>query len=505
MMRLAPPRRLPRGTTKTTTTTTTAFRITTPSRHLFRISRPYSSTPPPQHDRPLLTLAIETSCDDTCVAVLEKSGPAARLLFNKKVTSDHRAFGGVHPAVAVIGHDAALATLVQEAIQHLPESTSPTDTIVRTPTPRRAPDFVTATRGPGMSANLSVGLNTAKGLACAWGVPLLGIHHMQAHLLTPRLVSALSHPWPPSSPSPSYTPTFPFLTLLISGGHTLLLHSLSPTSHRLLATTPSHAIGNMLDACARLILPLSLTSTSPTTMYAAALESFTFPPATTPQDYGYTPPLRRANEIRPHHSTITPGLWHLTPPLRESRAMAFNFTGLGSQIPPALAKIVAASRSPDEELAHRRDLARALQTVAFEQLTSRVIFALDSLNPHPASSLYRPDAGVKTLVISGGVASNAFLRHVVRRVLDVRGHGGVEVVVPPGELCTDNAAMVGWAGVEMWEAGWRSEMDVLVRRRWGVDDQGGEHGGDGGVLGVGGWWNVDDAPGGKGEGEGGGV
>lgn len=499
MIRFTPPLRLPRGTT-----TTTTLRITTPFHHLPRISRPYSSTPPPPNGRPLLTLAIETSCDDTCVAVLEKSGPAARLLFNKKVTSDHRAFGGVHPAVAVIGHDAALATLVQEAIQHLPAATSPSDTIVRTPTPRRAPDFVTATRGPGMSANLSVGLNTAKGLACAWGVPLLGVHHMQAHLLTPRLVTALSHPWPPS-PSPpgaSYTPTFPFLTLLISGGHTLLLHSLSLTSHRLLASTPSHAIGNMLDASARLILPASVTSTSPTTMYAAALESFAFP--NPPSDYAYTPPARRADEILPHPSPTAPSLWHLTPPLSTTRAMTFNFTGLGSQIPPALAKIAAASRTPEEELTHRRALARALQTVAFEQLTSRVIFALDSLNPHPASSRYRPGGGVKTLVISGGVAANKFLRHVVRRVLDVRGHGGVEVVVPPGELCTDNAAMVGWAGVEMWEAGWRSGMDVLVRRRWGVDDTG--EGGDGGVLGVGGWWNVGDAPpGGKGDGEGGGV
>lgn len=503
MIRFTPPRRLPRGTP-----TTTTLRITTPSRHLPRISRPYSSNPPSQHGRPLLTLAIETSCDDTCVAVLEKSGPAARLLFDKKVTSDHRAFGGVHPAVAVIGHDAALATLVQEAIQHLPAATSPSPTSIPTPTPRRrAPDFVTATRGPGMSANLSVGLNTAKGLACAWGVPLLGVHHMQAHALTPRLVSALSHPWPPSShpsPIPSYTPSFPFLTLLISGGHTLLLHSLSLTTHRLLATTPSHAIGNMLDASARLILPPSYTASSPTTMYAAALEAFTFPPATTPPDYNYTPPARRADEILPYHSTITPGLWHLTPPLRESRAMAFNFTGLGSQIPPALAKIVSASRSPDEELTHRRELALALQTVAFQQLTSRIVFALDSLNPHPSSSAYRtnPDAGVKTLVISGGVASNKFLRHVVRRVLEVRGHGGVEVVVPPGELCTDNAAMVGWAGVEMWEAGWRSGMDVLVRKRWGVDDE--QEGGDGGVLGVGGWWNVNDGKR-EGEGEGGGV
>ncbi|KAK0753984.1 hypothetical protein B0T18DRAFT_424442 [Schizothecium vesticola] len=160
--------------------------------------------------------------------------------------------------------------------------------------------------------------------------------------------------------------------------------------------------------------------------------------------------------------------------------MTFSFTGLGSQVAPALAKILASSPSPEEELTQRRALARALQTVAFEQLASRVVFALDALNPHPASSAYRtnPDAGVKTLVISGGVAANGFLRHVVRRVLEVRGHGGVEVVVPPGELCTDNAAMVGWAGMEMWEAGWRSGMDVLVRRRWGVDEAGG----------MGGWW-----------------
>ncbi|KAK1837272.1 hypothetical protein QBC39DRAFT_387567 [Podospora conica] len=333
------------------------------------ISRPYS-TPP----RPLLTLAIETSCDDTCVAVLEKSGPAARLLFNKKVTSDHRRFGGVHPAAAVVGHDAALATLVQEAIH------------TGHPTARRPPDFVTATRGPGMSANLSVGLNTAKGLACAWNVPLLGVHHMQAHALTPRLVSALALPFPstttttspdtpPSPPSPP-SPSFPFLTLLISGGHTLLLHSHSLTSHSLLATTPSHAIGNMLDAASRLILPPSLLAASPTTNYAAALETFAFP---TPDYTTYTPPPTRAAEIAPYVST-TGGGWHLTPPLSQSRRMEFNFTGLGSQVAPALRSV------SDDDEAGRRELAFAVQKVAFEQLASRVVFALDELNPHPASA-----------------------------------------------------------------------------------------------------------------------
>ncbi|KAK4452992.1 glycoprotease family-domain-containing protein [Podospora aff. communis PSN243] len=426
----------------------------------------------------LLTLAIETSCDDTCVAVLEKYGPSARLLFNKKITSDNTAFGGVHPAVAIISHTTNLPSLVQEAVK----LGLPVHGKNRT---MRLPDFISVTRGPGMSTNLAVGLDLAKGLAIAWKRPLLAVHHMQAHALTPRLVTALQTPPPSSSQDqqqqqqqqqqpPQSSPNFPFLTLLISGGHTQLVLSSSLTSHRILANCSPVAIGNLLDRAAKLILPPSLLSTLTTVSFGPALEAFAFPDSLTPaspdSSYNYTPPPTRRDEITPYTSH-TRG-WSLTAPLASRRAMEFCFSGLFSQIQ----KLVNA-RKGGIPLDERRELARACMKLAFEHLASRIVFALadpeDKRKGHAAKK-------IKTLVLSGGVASNKFLRHVVRRVLDVRGYEDVEIVAPPVELCTDNAAMIAWTGIEMWEAGYESRLDCTAVGKWSVD----ERAPDGGILGV---------------------
>lgn len=108
--------------------------------------------------------------------------------------------------------------------------------------------------------------------------------------------------------------------------------------------------------------------------------------------------------------------------------------------------------------------------------------------------LRRDQQPVDTLVVSGGVAANSYLRHVLRTVLDVRGFGGVELSCPPVELCTDNAAMVAWCGVEMFEEGWRSGLGIRAVRRWSMSSEEGGGGNDegvkGGILGVEGWYNV---------------
>ncbi|KAI1744211.1 glycoprotease family-domain-containing protein [Xylaria scruposa] len=198
--------------------------------------------PSQQPRRQLVTLAIETSCDDTCVAVLEKnSAGVARLHFNEKITSDNRAFRGVHPTVAVISHTEHLAPLIQKALRALPDAASAGSSreggngksISVEGCLRLKPDFVAVTRGPGMLSNLAAGLNVAKGLAIAWDVPLLAVNHMQAHALTPRLVSALQDTRldqvqdmvsraTGNEGEGSRGPQFPFLSLLVSGGHTIL-------------------------------------------------------------------------------------------------------------------------------------------------------------------------------------------------------------------------------------------------------------------------------------------
>src|SRR5258708_6892972 len=115
--------------------------------------------------RNLVTLAIETSCDDTCVAIVAKTG-GTRRLFNAKITSNNARFRGIHPIVALEGHEEKLAGLIERSLPFLPSN--------------GRPDLVSVTRGPGMRSNLNTGLFTAKGLALAWGVPLVGVHHMQA-------------------------------------------------------------------------------------------------------------------------------------------------------------------------------------------------------------------------------------------------------------------------------------------------------------------------------------
>lgn len=394
--------------------------------------------------RTFTTLGIETSCDDTCVALLTTSptSPRATLPFNRKATSDNRSFKGIFPPKALDGHSSSLARLVSEALSTCPGR----------------PDLVAVTRGPGMSANLAEGLATAKGLAVAWGVPLVGVNHMQAHALTPRLVDALDTTKDESS---EVEPAYPFLTLLVSGGHTQLVHSRSLTDHHILANAANIAMGDALDKCARYILPPDLLASCPDVMYARALEAFAFP--TGHEMDSYAPPAKRGDEIEP---IVSPHGWTLYPPLSATRRLGYDFSPLESLVQSIFAA------NPDLSVPARRDLAVDIMRLAFQHLASRVFLAMKDL-----------DLSASTLVVSGGVACNKFLMKVLRSMLDVRGHGEMRLVVPPMELCTDNAAMIAWTGWEMYRAGYESALGVKVLKKWGVDPDGA----DGGILGVGGW------------------
>ncbi|KAI1457990.1 glycoprotease family-domain-containing protein [Annulohypoxylon moriforme] len=451
----------------------------------------------------LLTLAVETSCDDTCVAVLEKdAGPkgTAQLHYNKKITSANRSFQGVHPLVAVVSHTEHIPGLVYEAMRMLPEASekqnansrdgnhskniSGEDVLWIDGQARRKPDFVTVTRGPGMLSSLSTGLNFAKGLAVAWDVPLLGVNHMQAHALTPRLVSALEagkkKQARDNEKSFEPTPTFPFLSLLVSGGHSLLVSSRSLNDHAILAQAMNIAIGDMIDKCARAILPPELIANSgETVVYGALLERFAFSldldtnTNNTDVDYNYTPPAKRIDETRNFDSGHG---WHLRPPLAMMRDMVFEFGGMNGHVLKILLE------RPDMDIAQRRVLARETMRLAFEHLASRLLFALEKSEGRDGDGTLRD---VRTVVVAGGVASNRYLMHILRSMLDVRGYGHLELVSPPLALCTDNAAMIAWAGLEMYEEGWRSELNILPIRKWPLDPDE-----DGGILGVDGWKRV---------------
>ena len=434
------------------------------------------------------------SSDDTSVAVVEKDDNVARakLRFHETVTANNAQYRGIHPLGSLESHQAHLPGLVRRALQLLPRCSDSSNSRKTFPVVDgdeichyEKPTFVCATRGPGMRSSLSAGLDLGKGLAIGFSVPFIGVHHMQAHALTPRLVSALveSEDARNSASSNNHSPRFPFLTLLASGGHTLLLQSKSVTSHTVLASSSDVSIGNCIDQIARTVLPSDLLSQASDVSYGKLLESFAFPSQDDRQvEYHYAPPRTRKEELR---QRTTEWGWSFTPPFAQKeledkhQVTEFSFSGFQS----TAGRIVETGRSHGSPLLRRsesmglderRALAREAMRIAFEHLAGRVIMALD-----------RTGRDNKTLVLSGGVAANKFLRFILRCYLDARGYPDVRLSVPPAHLCTDNAAMIAWAGIEMWEAGWESEEGCLPLKKWGLD--GSNRRGDGGILGVGGW------------------
>ncbi|KAM0370634.1 hypothetical protein ACHAPY_010485 [Fusarium culmorum] len=403
-----------------------------------------------------------------CVAVLRHTSQSTELLFNERISSDNRAFKGIHPIVAAKGHSVSLAPLVRRALDALPAAEDGDNKRIcyASGVRKQVPDFVSVTRGPGMRSNLGIGLDMAKGLAVAWDVPLVGVHHMQAHALTPRLARALGMSMGEVEEFRK-GPEFPFLSLLVSGGHTQLVHSTGLTDHSIIATSGDIAIGNLLDQTARDILPSEVFDASEHVMYGRLLEAFAFPPGadtTSAYEAVFTPPASRSEEMTPLSTGYD---WNIPTPFRQSRKLAFSFSSIYTHVHD-----IATAR-PSMSTPERRALAQHTMMTAFVHLAGRLCIALDD----------KPELqAAKTLVVAGGVASNKFLMHVLRSMLAIRGYEGMEIVAPPVELCTDNAAMIAWTGIEMFQAGYESELSITGIGKWPMDPEVGD-----GILGVDGW------------------
>ncbi|KAF8138801.1 Gcp-like domain-containing protein [Boletus edulis] len=259
-------------------------------------------------------------------------------------------------------------------------------------------DGIAFTRGPGIGGCLSVGSNAAKTLAAALGKPLVGVHHMQAHALTPLLTSP-----------PEERPQFPFLTLLVSGGHTLLV------------LARSHSVGRTYDKVARM-LKMPWGARGP----AAALEEFCR------QDIDDT-------------SIPMP------------RQLAFSFSGLHS----AVERHIFRSEAPLTE-AHQHAIGRAFQDGAARQLSEKLVQC--------HSTLRDEGINVRHVVASGGVASNLYLRARLRDALnDYSPDCRISLIYPPIELCTDNAAMIGWASMHRFLTGDYDDYSVELRSKWSIE------------------------------------
>jgi len=339
-------------------------------------------------------LGIETSCDETAVAIVddERTG-ADRLVANLVLSQieDHRAFGGVVPEIAARAHLAHLPPLLDRALDGAGLGLD-------------AVDAIAATGGPGLIGGVMVGVTMAKGLALAAEKPFIAVNHLEAHALTARLTDDTA---------------FPYLLLLVSGGHCQLLLVEDVGRYTLYGTTHDDAVGEAFDKSAKLL------------------------------GLGYPggPALERLAE------TGAPDRFALPAPMIGRPDFDFSFSGLKTAVRTHVARLGGAMTDQD-----RADLAHAFQLAVVKSLADRTGRALDRALGE------RPD--LSALVVAGGVAANRTVRAGLTALAEARG---VAFVAPPPALCTDNAAMVAWAGIERARRGAADPLDFKPRPRWPLD------------------------------------
>jgi N6-L-threonylcarbamoyladenine synthase len=329
-----------------------------------------------------LILGLESSCDETAAALVDSG---RTILAHRLARQDaaHRPFGGVVPEIAARAHIEAIGPLVTAALADAGLTLADVDAVA-------------ATAGPGLIGGVMVGLVAGKGLAHAAGKPLVAVNHLEAHALSPRL----------SDPDLA----FPYLLLLVSGGHCQLLLVLGVGRYRRLATTIDDAAGEAFDKTAKLL-------------------GLGFPGG---------PAVEEAARIGDAKAVKLPR------PLLGSDEPHFSFAGLKS----------AVSRARDTGLHRPEDIAASFQQAVIDCLVDRTRRAID-----------RAD-GATALVVAGGVAANGAIRTALE---SLAARSGLRFVAPPLWLCTDNAAMVAWAGAERFAAGLTDSLDVPARPRWPLD------------------------------------
>ncbi|MDK1387595.1 tRNA (adenosine(37)-N6)-threonylcarbamoyltransferase complex transferase subunit TsaD [Sinorhizobium sp. 8-89] len=347
---------------------------------------------------PLRILGIETSCDETAASVVlrEKDG-SGRILGDVVLSQleEHSAYGGVVPEIAARAHVEALDTLIEEAL-------------LRAGVRLEDIDAIAATSGPGLIGGLIVGLMTGKAIARATGKPLYAVNHLEGHALTARLTDGL---------------TFPYLMLLVSGGHTQLILVKGVGDYERWGTTIDDALGEAFDKTAKLLgLP-----------------------------YPGGPAVERAAR------TGDPRRFDFPRPLVGDARLDFSFSGLKTAVRQAAQSLEPVT---EQDVA---DICASFQRAISRTLKDRVGRGLKRFRAEFGTV---PEAA---LVVAGGVAANQELRATLQDLCD---QNGFRFVAPPLQLCTDNAAMIAWAGAERLAAGLEADgLDVAPRSRWPLDSQ----------------------------------
>jgi N6-L-threonylcarbamoyladenine synthase len=344
-----------------------------------------------------LILGIETSCDETAVAIVTED---KRLLANLVLSQqEHLAFDGVVPEVAARAHLNHIDTMVAQAMDEAKLDFKDLDAIA-------------VTAGPGLIGGVMVGVMTAKAIAAVHDLPLIAVNHLEGHALTVRLTHEVS---------------FPYLLLLVSGGHCQLLIVEDVGKYKRLGTTLDDAVGEAFDKTAKMI------------------------------GLGYPggPALERAAQrcLDPKAARQS---YPLPRPLVGKEGCDFSFSGLKTAVKRTV-DALPAGRLPDNVTA---DICYAFQATVAEVLQDRTERALKQyLALHPEQS-------APSLVVAGGVASNKPVRAMLETLAQKHQ---VQFIAPPLKFCTDNAAMIAWAGMERFQRGMIDAIDFPIYPRWPLD------------------------------------
>ncbi|MCE8033518.1 tRNA (adenosine(37)-N6)-threonylcarbamoyltransferase complex transferase subunit TsaD [Billgrantia tianxiuensis] len=334
-------------------------------------------------------LGIETSCDETGVAIYDTDrGLLADALYSQ--VAMHAEFGGVVPELASRDHTRRLLPLIQQVLDEAGMARSELDAIAYT-------------AGPGLVGALMVGASTAHGMARALAIPVLGVHHMEGHLMAPMLEDS--------------PPDFPFVALLVSGGHTQLVEVRGQGRYRLLGESVDDAAGEAFDKTAKML-------------------GLAYPGG---------PQVARLAE------TGDPKRFRFPRPMTDRPGLDFSFSGLKTHTLTTL-KQLERDGQLDEQA--RADVARAFEEAVVDTLVIKCRRALD-------------DTGLKRLVMAGGVSANARLRERLAHEAEKRS---AQVYYPRGRFCTDNGAMIALAGARRLLAGERDAIGQMKAvPRWPME------------------------------------
>ena len=348
----------------------------------------------PGKNGPLTVLGIETSCDETAAAVVRRGADGTGEILASVVRSQldlHAAYGGVVPEIAARAHVELLDAAIRQAMGEAKLDFA-------------AIDAIAAAAGPGLIGGLIVGVTTAKAIALALGRPFLAINHLEAHALTAGLTDGLD---------------FPYLLLLVSGGHTQLLIVKGMGRYERLGTTLDDALGEAFDKAAKLL------------------------------GLGYPGGPEVEREAEKGHAMIA-----LPRPMLGRAEPHFSLAGLKTAL-----RREAEARAPlsERDIA---DLSACFQDAVADIVSDRTARALGIYLERLGKDAQR------ALVVAGGVAANRTLKATLETVADAHGF---RLVVPPPELCSDNAVMIAWAGAMRLAHGYADDLSAPVRARWPLD------------------------------------